>query len=50
MYIYLKDGLIPIDKYYDISFDKDEMPKMKIIKKLSNANLLIKKDDNNEYK
>ena len=49
MYINLKEGLTPIDKYYVISFDKEEMPKKKIIKKLSNANLLIKKDDNSEY-
>jgi len=49
MYIYLKDGLIPIDRYYDISFDKDEMPKKKIVKKLSNANLLIMKGDKGEH-
>lgn len=49
MYINLKEGLIPIDEYYGISFDKEEMPKKKIIKKLSNANLLNRNGDNSEY-
>jgi len=45
MYIYLKKGLIPITNVCDVSFKKMDMPKKKILRKLANAKLLNKKED-----
>lgn len=45
MYINLKRELIPIHDYYDLDFKKDNMSKRRILKKLSKAKLLNKKED-----
>ena len=45
MYIYLKHGLKPVNEVYNISFKKQDMPKKKILKSISNAILLNKKED-----
>ena len=46
MYIYIKEGLIPITKVYDISFKKMDMPAKKILKRICKAKLLNEKEDN----
>ena len=45
MYVNLKRGLIPIFDYYDLEFKKDNMSKRRILKIISKAELLNKKED-----
>lgn len=45
MYISLNNGLIPISKVYDVNFDRCNMSKKKIVKKLAKSKLLNKKED-----
>ena len=45
MYIYLKNGMIPITEAFDITFKKMDMPKRRILKKINGAKLLSKKED-----
>lgn len=45
MYINLKYGMIPIVEIPDVKFEKNNMSKKRILKKLSNSKLLNKKED-----
>ena len=45
MYIYLKDGLIPVANVLDVSFKKKNMPKKKILKNINKVILLNEKED-----
>lgn len=45
MYICLNNGLIPIDRVFDVNFDRCNMSRKKIVKNLSKSKLLNKKED-----
>ena len=45
MYIYLDNGLIPINRIYDVKFDRCNMSRKRIIRTLSKSKLLNKKED-----
>lgn len=45
MYIRLNDGLIPISRIYDITFENENMSRKRIVRTLSNSKLLNKKED-----